>query len=412
MAAMIGRIWGAFNPPTPPKSKDALKFGILGAANIAPLALLGPAKSHPEVVIQAVAARQREKAEKFAKSNNIPEVKGSYQEILDDPNIDCVFIPLANSLHFEWAVRSIRAGKHVLLEKPSVANSTEAEILFNLPELSKHDGPVLLEAFHNRFYPAWHFFRSLINPADVVHVSSNSMIPWWGTGKDDIHFNYNLAGGTMMAMGTYNFAALRMAFNAEPEECLSCDVTPGTEGVHKKCDYDFTAKFRFPNGAIGEAHSTLKGPTMWTPSHVTATHRAVVVPDKTLPADQEKTQSREVTLHGVIHGIFWHRIDVKDVFEIRSKDSGSVIKKWTEKKSHKTYSFNEAGGEFEHLPGETNWMSYRYMLEQFVNRVKGRKTQHWIGQQDSIAQMKMLDMAYEKSGLGLRPTSNYTSSVH
>ena len=88
-----------------------------------------------------------------------------------------------------------------------------------------------------------------------------------------------------------------------------------------------------------------------------------------------------------------------------------MIKKWTEKQSHKTYSFNEAGGEFEHLPGETNWMSYRYMLEQFVNRVKGRKTQHWVGQQDSIAQMKMLDMAYEKSGLGLRPTSKYTSSV-
>ncbi|KAL8853069.1 MAG: hypothetical protein Q9221_002099 [Calogaya cf. arnoldii] len=396
MAAMIGRIWGAFNPPTIPKSKDALKFGILGAANIAPLALLGPAKTHPEIVIQAVAARDRTKAEKFAKSNNIPEVKDSYQEILDDPDIDCVFIPLANSLHFEWAVRSIRAGKHVLLEKPSVSNSIEAEILFNLPELSKHDGPVLLEAFHNRFYPAWSFFRSLISPADVVHVSSNSMIPWWGTGKDDIHFNYDLAGGTMMAMGTYNFAALRMAFDAEPEECLSCDVTPGTEGVHAKCDYDFTARFRFPNGAIGEAHTT---------------HRGVVIPDKTLPADQEKVQSREVTLHGVIHGIFWHRIDVKDVFEIRSKDSGAVINKWTEKKSHKTYSFNEAGEEFEGLPGETSWMSYRYMLEQFVNRVRGRKTQHWVGQQDSINQMKMLDMAYEKSGLGPRPTSNFTTTM-
>ncbi|KAL8876704.1 MAG: hypothetical protein Q9198_005146, partial [Flavoplaca austrocitrina] len=70
---MIGRIWGAFNPPATPKSKDALSFGILGAANIAPLALLGPAKTHPEIIIQAVAARDRTKAEKFAKANSIPE---------------------------------------------------------------------------------------------------------------------------------------------------------------------------------------------------------------------------------------------------------------------------------------------------------------------------------------------------
>ena len=116
-------------------------------------------------------------------------------------------------------------------------------------------------------------------------------------------------------------------------------------------------------------------------------------------------------MHGIIHGIFWHRIDVKDVFEIRSKDDGSVIRKWTEQKSHKTYSFNEAGGEFADLPGETSWMSYRYMLEQFVNRVRGRETQHWVNGPDSIAQMKMLDMAYEKSGLGLRPTSQYAATV-
>ncbi|PGH21388.1 hypothetical protein AJ80_03305 [Polytolypa hystricis UAMH7299] len=407
LVSMVGRLWGAFDPPKSPKSSDALKFGVLGAANIAPLALITPAKSHPEVIVQAVSARDRKKAEAFAKAHGIPEVRDSYEDILNDPNIDCIFIPLPNALHYEWAVRAIRAGKHVLLEKPSVSNSIEAESLFNLPELSKPDGPVLLEAFHSRFYPSWSYFRSLINPADVVHVSAYSMIPWWGTGKNDIHFNYALSGGSMMAMGTYNMATLRLIFGAEPEECLSCDTNAYTDGIHDKCDYEVKAKFRFPNGGIGEAETTLKGPTYWTPSHVTVTNKEVVVPDDTIPTAQEKVLSRELTLHGFIHGVFWHRIDIKNVYTIRNKEGGAVIKKWEEKTFHKAYTFREAGGQFADLPGETFWMSYRHQLEQFVNRVKGRKTQHWVSAEDSIGQMRMLDMAYEKSGLGPRPTSKY-----
>lgn len=328
-------------------------------------------------------------------------------EIIDDPNIDCILVPLPNGLHFEWAARAILAGKHVLLEKPSVSNATEAEVLFNLPELSQPNGPVLLEAFHNRFHPAWQLFQSYINPADVVHVDTASMIPWWATSKNDIHFNYNISGGSMMAMGTYNFAALRLVFGAEPEECLKCDVHAYTDGIHDKCDWDFKAKFRFPNGGIGEATSTLRGPTLWKPSHVTVTTKPVVIPDKTLPESQERLRTREVTLHGLLHAIAWHRIDVKDAFEVRSKKDGKVVKKWTQNKSHKAYSFKDAGGEFAGLPGEEWWMSFRYQLEEFVNRVKGRKTQYWVGQEDSISSMRMIDMAYEKSGLGPRPTSKY-----
>ncbi len=192
-------------------------------------------------------------------------------DILDDPNIDCVYIPLPNGLHYEWAVRAIRAGKHVLLEKPSVSNAIEAEILFNLPELSQPNGPVLLEGFHNRFFPAWTFFRSLINPADVAYVSSYSMIPWWASSKKDIYFNYSLSGGTIMAMGTYNLSALRLIFDAEPEECLSCETEVYDEDKLKNCDRSFKAEFRFPNGGIGKAASTLTGGTIYQPSSVTVT---------------------------------------------------------------------------------------------------------------------------------------------
>jgi predicted dehydrogenase len=330
-----------------------------------------------------------------------------YPEILDDPNIDAIYIPPPNSLHFEWVVRTIRAGKHVLLEKPSVSNATEADILFNLPELSQPNAPVLLESFHNRFHPAVHQFLSFINPADVIHVHTDSMVPWLMTAKDNVEFNYNLSGGSMMMIGTYNFGILRMIFNDEPEECLTCDTTIFGDGIHDKCDYAFKAKFRFPNGGIGEATTTMRGPILWKPSEARVTTKEVVVLDKALPSAHEKVLTRQVTLHGFLNAIIWHRIDVKDSYVIRNKVDRQPIKKWIESKSHKAYSYKKAGGKFANLPGEDWWMSHRYQLEEFVNRVRGLQTQYWVSGEDSVNQMKMIDMAYEKSRLGPRPTSSF-----
>ena len=304
-------------------------------------------------------------------------------------------------------MRSIRAGKHVLLEKPSVSNATEANILFELPELSQPDGPVLLEASHHRFHPSVHLFRSFINPADVVHVHTESMVPWFITAKDNIEFNYNLSGGSMMMLGTYNFGMLRIIFNDEPEECLTCDTSIFGDGLHDKCDYEFKAKFRFPNGGIGDATTSMRGPTLWKPSEARVTTREVMIPDETLPSTHEKMLTRHVTLHGFLHALVWHRIDVKDSYVIRDRGDHRPVKEWVEWKSHKAYTYKEAGGEVAHLPGEDWWMSYRYQLEEFVNRVKGRPTQYWVTEEDSVNQMEMIDMAYRKSGLGLRPTSSF-----
>lgn len=233
------------------------------------------------------------------------------------------------------------------------------------------------------------------------------MTPWLIVDKDNIAFNYSLSGGSMMMLGTYNFAILRLIFADEPEECLTCDTSIFGDRVHDQCDYHFKAQFRFPNGGIGEATSTMRGSIFWKPSEARVTHKEVVVPDKTLPATQEKVMTRVVTLNGFLHAIVWHRIDVKDSYIIRNKADRQLIKQWTESKSHKAYKFKDAGSNLSNLPGEDWWMSYRYQLEAFVNRVKGRSTQYWISGEDSVKQMKMVDMAYEKSGLGLRPTSSF-----
>lgn len=395
-----------------------------------PVALVTPAKSHPDIVVQAVAARDRDRAEAYAKKHGIPDVLESYQgklrtqtwphltntpflAVLDNPNIDCILIPLPNSLHFEWAAKAIRTGKHVLIEKPSTSNGAETEVLFTMPELSQPGGPVLIEASHNRWHPAFQLFQSYISPPDVVHVDQESMIPWWYLDKKGIHFKHTLSGGAMMAMGCYGFAALRLAYGELPEECVQCEVNvPYTEGERDKVDWDFKAKFRFPDGGTGEARSTLSGGTFWKPSHCRVVHRKVpVADDPELPKSQAKTRERVVTMHGMLHPFVFHRLYVSDSYEIRDVASGDLVKKWTEKKTRTAYSYEEAGGEFAGLPGEKWWMDYRYMVEEFVNRIRGRPTQYWISPEDSIASMRMIDMAYTKSGLGARPTSEFVKDV-
>ncbi|CAG9944895.1 unnamed protein product [Clonostachys rosea f. rosea IK726] len=398
MATLLKRIFTAFDPPSAEKRSDAIKIGILGAARTAPMSLIVPAKSHPEVIVQAISARDRTRAEEFAKKHGIPQVMDSYQEILDDPNIDAIFIPLPNTLHMEWPCGPFaRASTYYL----------RSHRLFNMPELSQPNAPVILEAFHNRFHPAVQLLHSFVTPADVVHVYADGMVPWAYTSKGDIGFNYRMGGGSMMHMGTYSFAMIRAIYDAEPEECLSVDYNVFDDGEHDKCDYAAKATFRFPNGGIAESYGTLRGPLLWKPSEVRVTHKGVVVDDPSLPKTQEKVRTRHVTMHGFMHAVVWHRIDVKDAYAIRNKADGSPIKKWSESKSYKAYTFKEAGGEFAKLPGEDWWMSYRHQLEQFVNRIRGRGTQYWISADDSIHQMRMVDMAYEKSGLGLRPTSSF-----
>lgn len=368
------------------------------------MAIINPAISHPEVVIQAIAARSAARASAFAAKHSIPDTYTSYQALIDSPTIDVVFIPLPNSLHFEWAVRALRAGKHVLLEKPSVDTASEAERLFGLPELKGEKAPVLLEAFHARFHPAVHKFLQFVSPEEVVRVETESMIPWWLARKDGIEFNFDMGGGSMMQLGTYNMAILRMVFGAEPVECVTCETGVLGDGVHDRCDSEFKASFRFPNGGIGEARTTLQGPTLWKPSEAKVTHREVVVADDSLPAQQEKLRTRVVTLHGFIQAIVWHRIDVRDSYVVRDKESLKPVKSWVESSTHKAYSYAEGGMEG---PGNKWWTSYHYQLEEFVNRVRGRKTKFWISAEDSVSQAKMVDMAYEKSGLGLRPNSTF-----
>ncbi|KAI8634391.1 hypothetical protein F5Y19DRAFT_210111 [Xylariaceae sp. FL1651] len=425
MAALLGaarRNWLINNPPETPKSAKPLVFGILGAADIGPAAFILPAKSHPDVVLQTVAARNPDKAKAYAQKHGIPDVAKSYQDILDNPSIDGVYIPLPNGLHYEWAQRALKAGKHVLLEKPSVNNTTEAEQLFLSPATtliaspSNTPQPVLLEAAHYLFHPAWAAFMAHVTPSAVISAKTSLWAPRWTFGPEDIRYNFELGGGAMMDLGAYTASALSRIFGAVAEECEACDTGSAPSPADPRCDRWYRARYRFPGGGVGEMRGDLKAPlTKLTPeAHIT--HRAVVVAAaeagvKIKEGEEEVLRTRKIHFANFVMPSYFHAITVDDEFAVRKIGAAADApprKKWRTKKTVKAYTWREAGVEgTEKQPGEPHWTSYRYQLEQFVNRARGRATPQWVEGEDSVVTMRMIDMAYEAAKLPLRPTSEY-----
>jgi predicted dehydrogenase len=340
--------------------------------------------------------------------------------LIDDPAIDAIYNPLPNGLHYEWTIKSLKAGKHVLLEKPSVSNATEAVSLFRHELLKQPNAPVLLEAFHVRFHPTWQYFLSLLDPPNIASANSTMLLNMFP--NDDIRFIYSLGGGTLMDVGTYNILTLRQMFGAEPEECIEAIPRMMPEGYDQKCDHAMKAKWRFPNGGIGDINADLGATGGWPLPWLTsswprleipmskAVHREVIVPDKSLSAGQEHVVVRTVAIWNNMAPQHWHRIDITESHTIRNTNDKKVIKSWDETSHKKRYAFPSPSDPTK--PGQESWTTYRHQLEQFVNRVKGREGSGvWMDGEDSIKQMAMIDSAYVKAGLDLRPTSSYLREI-
>jgi hypothetical protein len=134
-------------------------------------------------------------------------------------------------------------------------------------------------------------------------------------------------------------------------------------------------------------------------------HKEVKVEDMSLPKGETKWKRRKLSFSNFLISSFWHRIDIVDEYTIRDDTNEKELRKWTIKQSKKIYAFQDAGID---QPSEPFWSSYRHLLEQFVNHVRGNKGSGlWVDYEDSIAQARMIDMAYEKSGLPIRPTSKF-----
>lgn len=110
-----------------PKSQNPINTGVLGAADFSNVGLFDPARTHPDCIVTAIAARNLDKAKVQAKQYGVARAFGSYQELLELDDLDAVYIPLPIAFHAEWAIKAARAGKHILVEKPICSNEEEAK---------------------------------------------------------------------------------------------------------------------------------------------------------------------------------------------------------------------------------------------------------------------------------------------
>jgi predicted dehydrogenase len=221
-----------------------VRLGVLGAARIAPAALVRPARAVPEARTVAVAARDPARAKKFAASHGIPTVHDTYQDLLADGEIDAVYNPLPNGLHARWTVAALEAGKHVLCEKPFTNNAAEAE---QVAAAAQRAGLVVMEAFHYRYHPLAERMRSIAQGGDlgrVRHVETWMCFPL--PRFSDIRYRYDLGGGALMDAGCYAVHMLRLLGGEEPE-VLSARAKLHTPDV----DRAMSADVRFPSGHTG-----------------------------------------------------------------------------------------------------------------------------------------------------------------
>jgi predicted dehydrogenase len=231
---------------------EPLRVGVLGAAKIAPAALIKPARKVEEVEVAAIAARDRAKAARFAAKHGISKVHDSYQALIDDPGIDAIYNPLPNGLHGRWTIAALEAGKHVLCEKPFTANADEAEAVAAVADRS---GLVVMEAFHYRYHPFVNRILEITRAelGTIRRVETWMIIPL--PSRTDIRWQLDLAGGSTMDVGCYTIHLLRTLAGEEPE-VVRASARERSTGVDKWLDADM----RFASGATGKVTASMLSP--------------------------------------------------------------------------------------------------------------------------------------------------------
>jgi predicted dehydrogenase len=223
---------------------EQLRIGVLGAARIAPNAVLEPALSDPEVTVTAIAARDTDRARSVAEAYGISRVHDSYEALLADPDVDAVYNPLPNGLHGRWSAAALEAGKHVLCEKPFTANAEEAEAV---AAVAARTGLVVMEAFHYRYHP---FMTRALDVLASGRIGEVRRIETFFRarlrGAADIRWDLGLAGGALMDIGSYPVHLLRTLAGAEPT-VVSAEAGVRSPGV----DRWLRAELRFDDGRSG-----------------------------------------------------------------------------------------------------------------------------------------------------------------
>ena len=219
------------------------RFGILSTARINRLLLAGAAKSD-RVDVVAVASRDQARAEAYAREQGIERAYGSYEALLADPELDAVYISLPNSMHVDWSIRALEAGKHVLCEKPLTRKVADAERAFDAAERA---GRHLMEAFMYRHHPQTSRLVQLVEEGAVGELRLvRAAFSFTVDSPTNIRVLAELDGGALMDVGCYCVSGVRL-LAGEPDQVQGEQVL-GQGGV----DVRFAGTMRFARDVIGQ----------------------------------------------------------------------------------------------------------------------------------------------------------------
>lgn len=328
--------------------ESTIRIGILGAARIAPAAIIKPAREVEGTQVVALAARNPQRAAEFARKHGIAKVYDTYEDLLADPDIDAVYIPLPNGLHGEWTIKAMRAGKHVLCEKPSAANAEEAE---EVARVAAETRQVMMEAYHWRYHALATRMREIIDSGEIGnlrHVSMSMCFPLLPAG--DIRWQWSLAGGALMDC-CYTVNILRFLAGSEPQV-----ISASSRARGPKIDRYMRADLMFGDGVSGSIEASMLSSSLLK-------LKAVAVGDK----------GEMHVLNPVLPQLF-HRLTVK---------TGNQSRK-------------------EKVQGEA---SYTAQLRVFAKAVR-EDTPVPSDAADAIRNMQVIDAIYAKAGLPRRLPSS------
>jgi xylose dehydrogenase (NAD/NADP) len=229
-----------------------LRWGLLSTAHIneALIPILHRSSGHS---LEAVASRELATARRYAEKHEIPTAHGSYEALLEDPDIDVVYVSLPNHLHAEWSIKALQSGKHVLCEKPLALTVTEVD---SMAQASAETGRVLAEAFMYRHHAQTLRVQELVRNRVVGNLQLvKGAFTFTIHRSGDIRLIPETGGGSVWDVGCYPISYARMLAGADPAEVFGWQ-TLGQGGV----DESFQGMLRFDNGVRADFDCGFRSP--------------------------------------------------------------------------------------------------------------------------------------------------------